>query len=198
MNARQTILAVCDRLLGWLLAAVILGATLGFGGTAWWFRPWLAAGVTALVLLKLFQDLLTGRTPILKTPLGLLGLAALGLAVLQMAPLPGRLAERLSPTARAVYTRGALPDLVLADDADATSAETLPIRSPASLDRSATLHWLVLATACLGVFWCTSHFTDRLGKLYLVWGAVIAGFMLNSALALVQVCLLYTSPSPRD
>ncbi|APW61661.1 hypothetical protein [Paludisphaera borealis] len=187
MNARQKILAVCDRLLGWLLAAVILGATLGFGGTAWWFRPWLVAGVTVLVLLKLLQDLLVGRTPILKTPLGLLGLAALALAVVQLAPLPGRLAERLSPTARAAYAQGALPDLVHADDAEAAPAEALPIRSPASLDRSATLHWLVLATACLGVFWCTSHFTDRLGKLYLVWGAVIAGFMLNSALALVQV-----------
>ena len=202
MNTRQKLLAICDRLVGWLLAAVILGATLGFGGTAWWFRPGLAAGVTVLVLLKLFQDLLIGRTPILKTPLGLLGLAALGLAVVQLAPLPGRLAERLSPTAHAVYARGALPDLVHADDAEAPVAEALPIRSPASLDRSATLHWLVLATACLAIFWCTSHYTDRLGKLYLVWGAVIAGFMLNTALAVVQVSSRaeglygYCSPGP--
>ena len=202
MNTRQTLLAICDRLVGWPLAAVILGATLGFGGTAWWFRPGLAAGVTVLVLLKLFQDLLIGRTPILKTPLGLLGLAALGLAVVQLPPLPGRLAERLSPTARAVYARGALPELVHADDAEAAMAEALPIRSPASLDRSATLHWLVLATACLAIFWCTSHYTDRLGKLYLVWVVVIAGFMLNTALAVVQVSgraeglYGYRSPGP--
>jgi hypothetical protein len=185
--SRQTLLAACDRLLGGLLAGVILTAILGFGGTAWWFRPALAAAVTALALLKLMHDLLAGRTPILKTPLGLLGLTALGLAVVQLAPLPGRLAERLSPTARAAYARGALPDLVRADDDAAEPAEALPIRSPATLDRPATLHWLVLATACLGIFWCTSHYADRLERLYLVWGAVIAGFMLNAALAVVQV-----------
>jgi hypothetical protein len=187
LNTRQTLLAVCDRLVGWLLAAVVLGATLGFGGTAWWSRPALAAAVAILVLIKLFQDLLIGRTVVLKTPLGWLGLAVLGLAVVQTAPLPGRLAERLSPKARAAYTQGALPDLVHADLAEAPLPEPPSIRSPASLDRSATLRWLATATACLAIFWCTSHYTDRLGRLYLVWGAVIAGFLFNSALALVQV-----------
>ena len=65
--------------------------------------------------------------------------------------------------------------------------EAPQVRSPASLDRSATLRWLVGASACLGIFWAVSHFTDRLGRLYLVWGLVVAGFLLNTALAIVQI-----------
>ena len=62
-----------------------------------------------------------------------------------------------------------------------------PIRSPASLDRSATLRWLVEAAACLAIFWSISHYTDSLGKLYLVWGLVAAAFLFNAALAIVQI-----------
>ena len=61
------------------------------------------------------------------------------------------------------------------------------IRSPATLDRSATLRWLAGAAACLGIFWAVSHFADRLGRLYLVWGSVVAAFLLNAALAVVQI-----------
>jgi hypothetical protein len=43
------------------------------------------------------------------------------------------------------------------------------------------------AAACLGIFWAVSHFTDRLGRLYLVWGLVVGGFLLNATLAVVQV-----------
>jgi hypothetical protein len=40
---------------------------------------------------------------------------------------------------------------------------------------------------CLGVFWTVSHFADRLRRLYLVWGCIAAGFMLNAAFAVVQI-----------
>jgi len=176
-----------DGSLGWLIAGVVLAAILGFGGTAWWSRPALTAAATGLTLLLLVRNLAAGRAPILKSPLGLLGLAVLGLGLAQTAPLPGSLAARLSPTAREAYTRGVLPDVALADDPGATVAEAPAIRSPASLDRAATLRRLALAAACLGVFWCASHAVDRLQRLYLVWGAVIAGFLLNVTLALVQV-----------
>ena len=43
------------------------------------------------------------------------------------------------------------------------------------------------AAACLGIFWAVTHFADRLGRLYLVWGCVVAAFVLNAALALVQI-----------
>ena len=82
---------------------------------------------------------------------------------------------------------GYFRDLVHADDPEASLPEAPQIRSPASLDRSATLRWLVEAAACLGIFWAVSHFTDRLGRLYLVWGLVVAAFLLNAALAIVQI-----------
>lgn len=187
MNTRQRLTTLIDAALSALLSGIVLGSILGFGGAAWWCRPVLVGGTGLSALLLLTRQLLEGRTPVLKSPLGVLGLAVLGLAVVQLAPLPGSLAGRISPAARELYTHGALVDLVRADDPDASLAETLAIRSPASVDRSATLRGLILASVCLGVFWCVSHYVDRLQRLYLIWGAVIAGFLINAALATVQI-----------
>jgi hypothetical protein len=187
VNPRQRILLASDRAICALIAMVILGGTLGFGGAVWWFRPGVVVAVFLLVSIKLASFLAVGKFPLLKSPLAFLGLLALALGVVQLAPLPARLALRLSPVAHDVYARGVLPNLVHADDPEANLPEAIAIRSPASLDRSATLRWLVSAAACLGIFWVVSHFTDRLGRLYLVWGVVIAGFMINTALAIVQI-----------
>lgn len=186
-SLRLRFLTLFDRGFGWLVAGLVLAAILGFGGAAWWMKPALAAAATALTALLLLRNLVDGRTAVLKSPLGLLGLAVLGLGALQAAPLPGPLAARLSPTAREVYARGALPSAVLEDDPKAALGESPAIRSPASLDRAATVRRLALAAACLGVFWCASHAVDRLQRLYLICGAVIAGFLVNATLAVVQV-----------
>ena len=61
------------------------------------------------------------------------------------------------------------------------------VRSPVTLDRSATLRWMAGAAVCLALFWGVAQFADRLGRLYLVWGAIIAAFALNTAFALVQI-----------
>jgi hypothetical protein len=140
-----------------------------------------------LVVITLIKHLLAGRMPILKSPLSFLGLAALSLALFQLTPLPASLASRLSPTAHEAYRRGVLPQLALADDPEFQFPPRPEIRSPVTLDRPATLRWLVGAASCLGIFWAVSHFTDRLARLYLVWGLVVAGFLLNSALAIVQI-----------
>lgn len=187
MNLRQTFLILGDRLIVVLLGLLVLGSTLGFAGSAWWFRPVMAAAAFLLAFARLSQEVLSGRVRFLRSPLTLLGLAALGLAALQLAPLPPGLAHRLSPAAHEAYMRGLLADRVAADDPEARLPEPLEVRSPASLDRSATLRWLVGAAACLGLFWTVSHFADRLGRLYLVWGLVIAGFLINTTLAVVQV-----------
>src|SRR5271157_1032928 len=187
VNWREKIVQSSDRVICALIAVLVLGSVLGFGGAVWWFRPVMAVAAFLLVAIKLAQSLATGRMPILKSPLGLLGLLALGLGVLQLAPLPAGLASRLSPAAHEAYARGLLPRLVHTDDPEASLPEAPQIRSPASLDRSATLRWLVEATACLGIFWSVSHFTDRLGRLYLVWGLVVAAFLFNVALAIVQI-----------
>jgi hypothetical protein len=83
--------------------------------------------------------------------------------------------------------RGFLPDRVHAEDPEISFPEAPQARSPSSLDRSATLRWLVGATAYLGIFWTVSHHTDRLSRLYLIWGLVITGFLFNVTLAAVQV-----------
>jgi len=43
------------------------------------------------------------------------------------------------------------------------------------------------ALVCLGIFWAVSHFADRLGRVYLIWGSLVGAFLLNAALGLVQI-----------
>src|SRR5208282_5357793 len=186
-SPREATVLASDRVICALIVVLVPGSVLGFGGAVWWFRPVMAGAAFLLVAIKLVQSLATGRMPILKSPLGLLGLLALGLGVVQLAPLPAGLASRLSPAAHEAYARGLLPRLVHTDDPEASLPKAPQIRSPATLDRSATLRWLVEAAACLAIFWSVSHFTDRLGRLYLVWGLVVAAFLFNAALAVVQI-----------
>jgi hypothetical protein len=187
VNWRFRFVILSDRLTCLLIVVLILGSVLCFGGAVWWFPPVMIICAFLLAATRLAHNLATGQMPIMKSPLGLLGMFALGLGVLQLAPLPAGLASRISPAAHEVYAMGLLPRLVHADDSEASLPEAPPIRSPASVDRSATLRWLVEAAACLAIFWSVSHFTDSLGRLYLVWGLVIAGFLFNAALAVVQI-----------
>jgi hypothetical protein len=169
------------------LVVLVLGSALCFGGAVWWFRP--AAAFLAFLLAgtMLVRLMVTGRSAFLKSPLTLLGLLVLAVGMVQLVPLPPRLARRISPVSQQVYSYGAWPERVRSDDPTAVVGEPAQIRSPSSLDRSATLRWLVGATSCLGTFWVVSHFADRLRRLYLVWGSVMAAFLLNGALGLVQV-----------
>ena len=123
----------------------------------------------------------------MKSPLTFLGTLALALATVQLAPLSPSLAARLSPRSREAYTRGFFPDRALAADPELKLPEPPGVRSPVTLDRSATLRWLAGATACLALFWGVSHFADRLGRLYVVWGSIVAAFFLNTAFAVVQL-----------
>ena len=96
-----------------------------------------------LVAIKLAAMLAEGRMPLLKSPLCMLGLLALLLGIFQLVPLPPSLASRLSPAAHEIYARGVLPLMVQADLPDAGLPEASSVRSPASLDRAATLRWLL-------------------------------------------------------
>jgi hypothetical protein len=187
VDFRQWLLRVTEGVLACAIPGLVLGTTLAFGGAVWWARVWIAALAFLIVAAGLVRILLEGTMRVLKSPLTFLGILALGLGILQLAPLPARLAVRLSPQAQAAYTRGVLPTLARADDPAAELPEPAPVRSPATLDRSATLRWLAGALTCLAVFWGVSQFADRLGRLYLVWGAIVAAFFLNSAFAIVQV-----------
>ncbi len=187
MNARQLMLRVTEGVLTAAIAGLVFGTTLAFGGAVWWAPVFVAVLAFLVVVACLVRMLLEGTMRVLKSPLTLLAMLALCLGAVQLAPLPAALAVRLSPQAQALYSRGVLPALVHADDPTQELPEPAPVRSPATLDRSATLHWVAGGLACLCVFWGVSQFADRLGRLYVVWGSIVAGFLLNTAFALVQV-----------
>lgn len=187
MTFRQRLVVAIDRLLAVVIALYLGGTVVLFGGRIWWAPPLLAFGAVTVVGLSLIRVLLEGRLRVLKSPLMLLGVLMLGLAVGQIAPLPGKIAESLAPASRSIYLWGFLPSKVKALDASVPLPDPLSIRSPVSVDRPATLRWLAAATACLGIFWGVSRFTDRLSHLYIVWGTVVAAFFLNTAVACVQL-----------
>jgi len=187
LDLRQTIVRTIDRLLAAAVLALLLGSALFFGGAVWWFRPVVAFLAFLLVVLKLTQLLIQGRMPFLKSPLTVLGLLWLALGVVQLVPMPEHFARRISAGAHEIYASGGMPQLGRLDDPGAPAAEPAQVRSPATLDRAATLRSLVGAAACLGIFWSISHFTDRLRRLYVVSGCVVAAFLLNGAFGFVQM-----------
>ena len=187
MDLRLRLLLATDRLLAVVLTTLLVGTTLAFGGAAWWGRPFIAVLTAAFILLGMIRILLEGKLRVLKSPLAFFGLLAVLLAAGQLAPLPPKAARLLSPHAREVYSLGVLPSHALADDAGLELPEPAGSRSPVTLDRSATLRWLAGAVVCLALFWGVSHFADRLGRLYLVWGSIVTAFAVNTVFALVQV-----------
>jgi len=187
LDLRQRIVFTIDRLLTVTVLTLLLGSAVFFGGAVWWFRPVVAFMAFLLVLLELTQLFIEGRMPFLKSPLVALGLLYLALALAQLVPMPQLMARRLSLGAQEIYASGGLPRLARLDDPDSAAFEPASVRSPATLDRAATLRSLVGTAACLGIFWSISHFADRLRRLYLVAGCVIAAFLLNGAFGLVQL-----------
>ncbi|MBX6314311.1 MAG: O-antigen ligase family protein, partial [Isosphaeraceae bacterium] len=187
MNLSLRLRTGADHAISALVMLLVAGTTLAFGGAVWWGRPAVALLTTLLVLAWLFRLLLEGRWRLLKSPLTPLGVLALLLAVVQLTPLPGRLAARLSPRSRAVHVLGLLPDQALAEDPSLPLPDLDPGRTPITLDRPATLRWLVGASACLALFVVVAHYTDRLARAQLVWGSVLVGLFLNTALGLVQL-----------
>jgi hypothetical protein len=187
VELRQKIVAATDRVLAVALIALVAGSGLCFGGAVWWFPPAMTALAFLLVTVRLSQFAVQGRMTILKSPMTLLWLLAMALAVAQSLPLPSPLARRISPASQEIWATGTWSPLVRADDPEAEASPAAAVRSPATLDRAATLHWLVGAAACLAIFWTASHFVDRLGRLYWLLGSVLAIFVVNTALGIVQI-----------
>ena len=187
MAPRVLLPRVVDGVLTVSLASLVVGGVLAFGGGAWWVPPVLGACALVAAIAWCAQVLLAGRMTWLRSPLAACGCALVALAFVQLTPLPGPVAELLSPRARAVYTTGALPELLLRDDPDAATLPAAPVRSPVSLDRAATLRWASAALVCLALFTLVSHHTDRLRRLYWIWGGVIAACFVNTAVILVQM-----------
>jgi O-Antigen ligase len=187
VNPRSRFAVWTDRLTAATLVLLLAGTAVAFGGRVWWAPRFIGILCVALVALGLTHSLLDGSMRVLRSPLTALALLALALAAFQLAPLPGRVSSVVAPTSSAVYATGYLPGRAQALDFSATLSAPRVVRAPASLDRPATLRWLVGASACLAVFWAAAQYADRLNHLYVVWGAVVAGFFLNTAVGLVQI-----------
>jgi len=170
-----------------VLVTLLAGTTLAFGGAVWWMSAAIAVLTLLFLTAWLAHVVLAGRMRILKSPLTFLGFMAVGLGVVQLTPLPGPIASRLSTKSRQVYTQGLFADQAHSIDPTVELPQGALLRSPVSLDRAATLRWVVGALVCLGLFWGVAQFTDRLGRLYLVLGSLVAAFLLNSSFAIVQV-----------
>ncbi len=186
VGLRERILTAMERMQGAALIALVAGSGLCFGGAVWWFPAALAVLAFAVVAIRLVQFAALGRFSILRSPVTLLWILLLGLGVAQLVALPAPLARRVSPAAREIWTTGSWSPLVRQDDPDASPPPAVEIRSPATIDRAATLHWLLGAAACLAVFWAASHHVDRLGRLYWVLGSVVGIFLLNTAFGIVE------------
>jgi hypothetical protein len=176
-----------DRVLAMTLAALLLGTSLAFGGGVWWSRLFVTTLSFAIVLAWMGRSILAGPWRVLKSPLTLLCAMALALGLVQLLPLPAGLVAKLSPRSVEVYSVAMIPEKGLADDPSIVLPPPFLARSPISLDRAATLRWLVGSLACLGVFVVASHYSDRFGKAQVIWGSVIAAFFVNVVLGMVQV-----------
>jgi hypothetical protein len=181
------IMAATDRVLITAMVGLVAGSGLCFGGAVWWFPPAMAGLASLMVASRLLQCAVEGRMAVLKSPLTLLGVLALGLGLAQLVPLPETLGRRISPVAQEVWTTGTWSRLVQEDDPQAQPIPPALVRSPATLDRAATLRWLVGAVACLAIFWTASHFVDRKRRLYWLLGSVMGIFLVNTAIAIVQL-----------
>ena len=176
-----------DGLLAAGMIGLLFGTALGFGGVVWWSRPLVAVLAGLITTTWLVRVAVLGRWTILQSPAVPLCLLALGLGFVQLVPLPSSVAGRVS--ARSVVTNalGVIPDHVRADDPSFEVPQIVATRSPLSLDRPATLRWVVAALGCLALFWVATHFADRLQHVRLLWGCVIAAFFLNVVLGVVQL-----------
>jgi hypothetical protein len=147
----------------------------------------LAALAVALVVSGLARVAIEGRARIRLSLLPILGVLALGLAAAQLVPVPASLARRVAPESRSLHAQGVLSGLVLADDPGAELPEALASRTPATVDRSATLRWLFDASIGLVVLVTSARFARKLGRTMVIWGSVVAVFGLLTGFGLVQL-----------
>ena len=177
-----------DRVICALIVVLVLGSALCFGGAVWWFRPVLA--VAAFLLVARQADAAPGRRADAdpEEPADAAGPAGAGPGRRPARPLarrPGAAASRRRPT-RSIRA-GFFADLVHADDPEASLPE--PPRSARrrpSTARRPSAGWSERRPA-----WGSSGPSRTSPTAWggSTWsgGCVVAGFLLNAALAIVQI-----------
>ena len=181
MNLRPRVLLATDRMQSVAMVALVFGSAVCFGGAIWWFRPAVAVLVIDSGRRQAHAALVNwARAGFPEPAFVALADGALGGLVAARPVTPFPRAQALAGRSADLFPRlpaCAGPERLALRSARSNRSVT---RSPATLDRAATLRWLVGAAACLGIFWAVGHFADRLGRLYLVWGCVVAAFVLNA------------------
>jgi hypothetical protein len=177
---------VLEVLIGALVALILVGSALGFGGLVWWapvvWVPLVWAGVGLLI----FRLLLERRWGLMRSGLGLCVAAVAVLAVIQLLPLPGRVLGMLSPHAHEVHAWGTLGELARTDDPELGRQEAEPMRGTISLDRSATVRVLAWSMTCWGMLVLVSRYSRTQARTMLVWGSVVTGFAGLSLLGFLE------------
>lgn len=174
MDSRRQEFGRVDRAIATLITFIVVGAVLAFGGQVWWIHLYLAATSSLLLVALAVRACFLGSVSLLRSPLGLLAALILALATIQLVPLPGGLVDGVSG-------RGA--ELRRSGDLD----ETRTARATLTTDRSATVRWLGGAAACAVLFWSVAHYTDRVGRLRLVCGSIVAAFGVCTILTILQL-----------
>src|SRR5262245_61886367 len=175
-----------DRVVAMVLAITTAGSILCFGGQVWWYPLALAACASLVTLATISRWLIAARGEVPRSPWILIGICMLIIALIQITPLPLHPASGLSPRGS-----GALARL----DAQATGAvRDDPVLVPESqgqvvlsADRSATLRCMTHGLALFAIFCVVATSTDRIQRTKLVWNSLIAGFLLTTAVAVLQL-----------
>jgi len=168
------------------LVLVLAASGLLFGGAVWWFRPLAMMGVSLAVAGGLVRIGCLRSRLFLRSPLLLASLVLFAWATVQLVPLPRAIVRNFAPMADRVYAQGLSPaDNILANDAAANVS--INSRIPISLNRSEGVRSLLCLAVGISVFWFVGVWTDRLPKLLLLMGLLVALGMVNSALVCLQM-----------
>jgi hypothetical protein len=172
---------------------VLVVGLMAFGGAVWWARPALLLVTLATLALLLGRFAVAGHCGVVKSPILAIGLLMVALGIAQLVPLPAPIALRLAARARSVHTMGLLPDRVLEDDPSAVLVDPGGRRTPATVDRNATLRWIAAAGCCLAVLSIVLHHASRLDRTVLVVGSIVGVLFLATPIGLVQWAILGSS-----
>jgi hypothetical protein len=182
---RLLILTWTDRTLAGLIGLVVCGSVFSRGGAAWWWRPAFAAAIIVIALLTTTRCWIGGRVLVMRGAATFFAAFALALGAVQLAPAPAPIARLLSPAARRLHDTGARLELIKLEDPAAESPHFTASRSPATLDRSATLRKLVGGALCLLLAGAVARYVDRLQHLLMIWGFLITPFLITTLIVAV-------------